>query len=63
MAWLCCVHQLTVQYKDKRRVVDDLKEELQKKINDYTKFTESGESQVGSVFLMTSNQLNISTAV
>ncbi|KAK7485572.1 hypothetical protein BaRGS_00023147, partial [Batillaria attramentaria] len=35
--------QLSLQYKEKRQVVDALKEELQHKINDYTKFTESGK--------------------
>ncbi|KAK7096714.1 kinesin-2b-like [Littorina saxatilis] len=35
--------QLSVQYKEKRQVVDELKEELQRRINDYTKFTESGK--------------------
>ena len=46
-AFCRCVHQLSMQYKDKRKVVDELKEELQKKINDYTKFTESGKSEMG----------------
>lgn len=35
--------QLTTQYKEKRQVVDDLKEQLQLKITEYTKFTESGQ--------------------
>ncbi|KAK6173642.1 hypothetical protein SNE40_017056 [Patella caerulea] len=35
--------QLTIQYKDKRKIVDELKEELQKKITDYSKFIETGK--------------------
>lgn len=36
--------QLTYQYKEKRKVVDDLNEELQKKIGEYSKLTQSGKS-------------------
>ncbi|ESO85910.1 hypothetical protein LOTGIDRAFT_235687 [Lottia gigantea] len=35
--------QLTIQYKDKRKIIGDLKEELQNKITEYSKFTESGQ--------------------
>lgn len=35
--------QLSIQYREKRHVVDGLKEELQQKIKDYTKYTESGK--------------------
>ncbi len=35
--------QLTVEYKDKRKKVDDMKEDLQKKITDYSKLAESGQ--------------------
>ena len=31
-----------LEYKDKRKVVDDLKEALQKEIMEYTKLTEAG---------------------
>ena len=35
--------QLTLEYKDKRVKVDQLKEELQKKIVEYSKLAESGK--------------------
>jgi len=31
-----------LDYKDKRKIVDDLKEHLQEKIMEYTKLTEAG---------------------
>ncbi|XP_064405609.1 kinesin-like protein klp-20 [Halichondria panicea] len=34
---------LTASYKDKKKHVDELKEQLQQKINDYSKLSESGE--------------------
>ena len=34
--------QLTLQYKEKRRVVDEMKEDLQKRIAEYAKLTEKG---------------------
>lgn len=36
--------QLTYQYKERRKVVDDLNEELQRKIGEYSKLTQSGKS-------------------
>jgi len=36
--------RLMLDYKDKRKVVDDLKEALQQKIMEYTKLTEAGKS-------------------
>ncbi|KAK2169048.1 hypothetical protein LSH36_12g02042 [Paralvinella palmiformis] len=36
--------QLTQEYKDKRKEVDDMKEELQNKIADYSKLAESGKA-------------------
>lgn len=35
--------QISEQYKAKRKDVDELKEDLQKKIMDYTKYAESGD--------------------
>jgi hypothetical protein len=35
--------QLTLTYKEKRRVLDDLKDELQKRISDYSELASSGE--------------------
>ena len=35
-------HQLTLEYKDKRKRVDDMKEDLQNKIAEYSKLAESG---------------------
>ena len=35
--------QVSTQYKEKRREVDSLREQLQAKIADYAKFTESGK--------------------
>ena len=37
------MNQLTLDYKEKRKSVDDMKEDLQKKIADYSKLAESGE--------------------
>ena len=34
--------QLTASYKDRRKVVDELKEQLQKRINEYSKLSEDG---------------------
>ena len=34
---------LTAEYKDKKKQVDELKEQLQKKINDYSKLSEKGQ--------------------
>ena len=36
--------QLTYQYKERRKVVDELNEELQRKIGEYSKLTQSGKS-------------------
>ncbi|XP_064636448.1 kinesin-II 95 kDa subunit-like [Lineus longissimus] len=36
--------QLTLTYKDKRRVLDDLKDELQKRISDYSELASSGKA-------------------
>ncbi len=33
---------LTASYKDKKKHVDELKDQLQQKINDYSKLSESG---------------------
>lgn len=41
-SFLC---QLTSEYREKKKKVDKLKEELQVKINEYTKFAEQGEYQ------------------
>lgn len=38
--------QLTLEFKDKRVKVDQMKEELQKHINDYSKMAESSMSSV-----------------
>ena len=35
--------RLTTSYKDKKKQVDELKEQLQKKINDYSKLSEKGQ--------------------
>ncbi|XP_041358432.1 chromosome-associated kinesin KIF4-like [Gigantopelta aegis] len=35
--------QLTLQYKEKRRVVDEMKDDLQKRIAEYAKLTEKGK--------------------
>ena len=32
-----------LEYKDKRKIVDDLKETLQREIMEYTKLTEAGK--------------------
>ena len=37
------VLQLTLQYKEKRKQVDDMKDDLQKRISDYSKLAENGE--------------------
>ena len=37
------MNQLTLDYKEKRKNVDDMKEDLQKKIADYSKLAESGK--------------------
>ena len=37
------MNQLTLDYKEKRKSVDDMKEDLQKKIADYSKLAESGK--------------------
>ncbi len=34
--------QLTLEYKEKRKNVDDMKDELQRKIAEYSKMAESG---------------------
>ena len=34
---------MTLEYKDKRKKVDDMKDDLQKRIADYSKLAESGE--------------------
>ena len=33
-----------LEYKDKRKIVDDLKEALQREIMEYTKLTEAGKN-------------------
>ena len=38
--------QLSNEYREKKKQVDKLKEDLQVKINEYTKFVEQGESPV-----------------
>lgn len=35
---------LTLEYRDKRKMVDDIKENLQKKINEYSKMAESSKN-------------------
>ena len=34
---------LTLEYRDKRKMVDDMKDSLQKKINEYSKLAESSK--------------------
>lgn len=41
--------QLSNEYREKKKQVDNLKEELQIKINEYTKFAEQGKSSVCSM--------------
>ena len=43
---------LTLEYRDKRKMVDDMKDSLQKKINEYSKIAESSESSnlIGPVY-------------
>jgi cell division protein FtsB len=35
--------RLTLEYRDKRKKVDDLKDDLQKKISEYSRIAQSGE--------------------
>ena len=42
---VCIVHsfvQLSSEYREKKKLTDNLKEDLQIKINEYTKFAEQG---------------------
>lgn len=39
--------QLTAEYKDKRKKVDEMKEDLQKQLAEYSKLTESGKTNEG----------------
>ena len=42
--------QLASEYREKKKLTDNLKEDLQIKINEYTKFAEQGElSRVRSI--------------
>ena len=42
--WYYYAFQLTEGYREKRKIVDGLKEQLQQKINDYSKLSEHGRS-------------------
>ena len=44
--------QLTLEYKDKRKKVDDMKDDLQQKIAEYSKLAESGLYITSKEFLI-----------
>ena len=43
MKWISSPVQLANEYREKKKLTDKLKEELQTKINEYTKFAEQGQ--------------------